>query len=678
MPSIITGYEYDIFISYRQKDNRSDQWVTNFIQALKEELDATFKEDISVYFDENPYDGLLESHDVDQSLNEKIKCLVFIPIVSQTYCDPTCFAWQQEFIAFRNFVKDDEFGLDIKLTDGNVAKRILPVRIHEIEKDDQHLFEKEINGIMRPMDFIYSEPGVNRPLAPGDRKEENLNRTRYKDQINKTANAIKDIIYGLQKRPIPVTTVIAESDQKKSQEKSIAVLPFANLSNDSEQEYFCDGLAEDLLNLLSQVKGLKVAARTSSFSFKNKNINVTEIGNQLKVGTVLEGSVRKSGDRLRITAQLINCDDGFHLWSEKYDREMTDIFAIQDEIGMAILKELEVKLLGNEMIQMLKRNTENAEAYQYYLKGRFNFHHFTPEGYLTAIECYDKALKIVPEYAKAHAGRASCYLNLWHFCILRPSKSQPQMLKATDRAMGWDNQIAESRLAEARLKMWHDFDFEEAEQEFLKVFSYNPNIPDALSHYGFLMSFFGRKKEAFSICRKITELDPFSPMISVDHSWILWMCQDYDGLFEQAKKMSELHSNFWGGDWCLAFYYMSIGNYDEAISHLKKVAKIMYSPYILPIIGGLYGVIGQKVKANKILSNLKEMEKKIYVGSFPYAIVHAGLGEMDLAFNYFEKAGSERTGQLIFLYYYARDLIPTLNQDSRFIPYLEKLGIHMR
>ena len=164
MPSIIPGYEYDIFISYRQKDNKYDGWVTEFVNHLKDELEATFKEDISIYFDENPHDGLLETHDVDQSLNEKVKCLVFIPIISQTYCDPNCFAWQKELLPFRDFAINDEYGLDIKFTNGNVAKRILPVRIHEIDDVDKQLFEKEIGGVLRSVDFIYSEPGVNRSL----------------------------------------------------------------------------------------------------------------------------------------------------------------------------------------------------------------------------------------------------------------------------------------------------------------------------------------------------------------------------------------------------------------------------------------------------------------------------------------------------------------------------------
>jgi Tfp pilus assembly protein PilF len=200
MPSIIQGYEYDIFISYRQKDNKYDGWVTEFVDNLKRELEATFKEEISVYFDINPHDGLLETHDVDASLKEKLKCLVFIPIISQTFCDPKSFAWQYEFAAFNKFSKEDLFGRDIRLANGNVASRILPVKIHDLDPEDKTLLENELGGVLRSIDFIYKSAGVNRSLrASEDHPRDNLNKTYYRDQINKVANAVKEILTTLKK-----------------------------------------------------------------------------------------------------------------------------------------------------------------------------------------------------------------------------------------------------------------------------------------------------------------------------------------------------------------------------------------------------------------------------------------------------------------------------------------------
>src|SRR5688572_17889081 len=198
MPSLIPGYQYDIFISYRHKDNKGGHWVTEFVDALRTELEATFKEDISIYFDENPYDGLLPTHDVDDSLRDKLKSLIFIPIISHTYCDPKSFAWNNEFLAFKKIVSEDPFGLKVKLPSGNVGSRVLPVRIHEIDAADLRMLENELEGKLRAIDFIYHSAGVNRPLTPKDERDGGLNKFFYRDQINKLANSVKEIILGLQ------------------------------------------------------------------------------------------------------------------------------------------------------------------------------------------------------------------------------------------------------------------------------------------------------------------------------------------------------------------------------------------------------------------------------------------------------------------------------------------------
>ena len=198
MPSLIPGFEYDIFISYRQKDNKYDGWVTEFVENLRRELGATFKEEVSVYFDINPHNGLLETHDVDASLREKLKCLVFIPIVSRTYCDPKSFAWQHEFKAFIEMAAEDQFGLRIRLPGGNVAPRVLPVRIHDLDTNDMNLCGSILGGVMRCIEFVYRSPGVNRPLRAGeDHPGDNLNKIYYRDQINKVANAAEEIISGM-------------------------------------------------------------------------------------------------------------------------------------------------------------------------------------------------------------------------------------------------------------------------------------------------------------------------------------------------------------------------------------------------------------------------------------------------------------------------------------------------
>ena len=326
MASLVPGYEYDIFISYRQKDNKGDRWVSEFVDALKTELESTFKEEISVYFDINPHDGLLETHDVNASLKEKLKCLIFIPIISQTYCDSKSFAWQHEFVAFNKLAKEDQFGRDIRLAGGNVASRILPIKIHDLDPEDKTLLENELGGVLRSIDFIYKSAGVNRPLNPSDNPDKNLNKTYYRDQINKVANAVKEIITAIKKpnqqdrgisrevsKPKPespknlkpkiiiasllVLVLIALgyffipklSKNSDSVEKTIAVLPFRNLSNDSTQLFFCDGFMEDILNNLQKVKSFTVRPRTSSYQYRDTKKSTAIIGKELNVNYLVGG-----------------------------------------------------------------------------------------------------------------------------------------------------------------------------------------------------------------------------------------------------------------------------------------------------------------------------------------------------------------------------------------------------
>ena len=307
MASLIPGYEYDIFISYRQKDNKYDGWVTEFVENLKRELEATFKEEISVYFDINPHDGLLETHDVDESLKEKLKCLVFIPIISRTYCDPKSFAWEHEFKAFVEQASKDKFGLKVKLPNNNVANRVLPVRIHDLDNEDIKKCESVLGSVLRGIEFIYKEPGVNKPLAIGDDEKKNLNGTRYRIQLNRVANAVSEIISGIKsgtpaepkeqsnnipeqgkenvkesytgknrlftsitKKSLSVISVLAiliiagvllypvifAGDSLKGLKSSddrlsVAVMPFWNRTNDTVWNVWQDGIKDNLITYLS-------------------------------------------------------------------------------------------------------------------------------------------------------------------------------------------------------------------------------------------------------------------------------------------------------------------------------------------------------------------------------------------------------------------------------------------
>jgi TolB-like protein len=554
MSSIIEGFNYDIFISYRQKDNKGDRWVSEFVDALKIELESTFKEEISVYFDINPHDGLLETHDVDASLKDKLKCLIFIPIISRTYCDPKSFAWEHEFKAFIDQASQDQFGLKVKLPNGNVANRILPVRIHDLDNPDIKECESVLGGVLRGIEFIYKSAGVNRPLrANEDHPQVNLNKTFYRDQINKIANSIREIITALgqhisQKeerevskevfKPISVpgknnkTKIIIGSiillalivlgyfliptlsKPKGHLEKSIAVLPFTNLSNDPEQEYFSDGIVEAILDHLFKIGELKVTSGTSTKRYKNTKLSVKEIGRELSVSSILEGSVQKIGNKVRITAQLIDAGTDVHLWSETYDRNISDIFSIQSEVAQTVARELKATLTSKEKGQIEKNQTNNVGAYNLYLQGRFFWRMRTEEGVKKSTEYFEKAIAIDPDYALAYTGLADTYFILTYYGW---SPNPEGYIKAKEyalKALEIDKNLAEAHAALGWLLCWSEWKWEEARKELKLAIELNPNYANAHQYYAELLDILRQDKEAREQINLALELDPLSPAMN--------------------------------------------------------------------------------------------------------------------------------------------------------------------
>ena len=408
MPSIIEGYNYDIFISYRQKDNKHDGWVTEFVENLKGELESTFKDDISVYFDINPHDGLLETHDVDESLKEKLKCLIFIPIISRTYCDPKSFAWEHEFRAFVEQASEDQFGLKVKLPNGNVASRVLPVQIHELDNEDINLCESLLKGVLRGIEFIYKSVGVNRPLIPKEEDpQDNLNHTHYRDQINKVANAIKEIINALRKHnQLTEETSIETADHAElphknrkakfiagsiavlalvifgilfipklfkpveAPEKSIAVLPFNYLSDEPDKQYLADGMMDAIRLHLSKIEDLQVKDRISVEQYRGTTKTASQICKELGVDYLVEGSFLKLEDKVRLTVDLINPDNRGHIWGEQYENKWDKIFSVQSEVARTIAKELNAAITPEEKLLIDKAPTTDLTAYDLTLQAQ--------------------------------------------------------------------------------------------------------------------------------------------------------------------------------------------------------------------------------------------------------------------------------------------------------------------
>jgi len=544
MASIIPGFEYDIFISYRQKDDRADHWVTEFVNRLRAELDATFKEEVSIYFDENPHDGLLETHNVDKSLEGKLKCLIFIPIVSQTYCDPKSFAWQHEFSAFNRMSKQDQFGRDIKLINGNVASRILPVKIHDLDVADKDLLEAELGGALRAVDFIFKSSGVNRPLrAAEDHLQDNLNKTFYRDQINKVANAIKELIIGihhLTDKPKEVAYATKKMEKPRinnfysaaaivlllglagyglyykaelgnevasAADRSIAVLPFVNLSNDPKQEYLSDGLTEELITQLSQAHDLIVISPVSARSFKGTKKTSGEIAKELKVHYILEGSVRKSDKKLLITAQLIDAGIDANIWAEKFKGTMDDVFDIQEKVSRSIVEKLRVQLTPEEDEVIAKRNFNNAAAFECYLRARNEFLKFDQNAIDRAKKEIENGLNIIGPNAALYGGMAYVYFSYANMGV-NAEENWKKAKEYVEKTLELDPRSPEGTLVLALIKSTVEGKMADAIIYLKKTLLLKPGDYHALYWLGAYYSIVGKPEKALKIMNTINRIDP--------------------------------------------------------------------------------------------------------------------------------------------------------------------------
>lgn len=476
-------------------------------------------------------------------------------------------------------------------------------------------------------------------------------------------------------RPLPSLSPAADSTtQELHRTASIAVLPFANISADPENEYFCDGLAEEILNALAKIEALQVAARTSAFSFKGREIDAGEIGRKLNVSSVLEGSVRKAGNRLRITAQLVNVADGFEIWSERYDRELKDVFDIQDEISLAIVEALKVKLLGAEKATVFRRHTDNTEAYQLYLKGRYHYAKWHKDEWKRAIEYYEQAIAKEPDYAPAWAGIAEVQGQLWYFGHVGPDSGARQFEMAVTRSLELDQTLPESHLGLAKLKFWYEWDWPGAEQEIKKTLVLNPNNGEAHASYGYLFAIIGRQFDAVTEARRALELDPLSLYIIFHVAWIFWLIGKYELWLEQGRKLVELEPQFFGAYWITGIERWMKGAHEEAIAEFQKAVSFSAGPLCLSYVGCLYGLTGDREKAQQVLHELQTLSAKKYVQRYCFAMVYAGLGEMDRAFEWLEKAYEQREGVLVLLKPMPL-MIPGLEADPRWPGLLGRIGL---
>jgi len=461
---------------------------------------------------------------------------------------------------------------------------------------------------------------------------------------------------------------------KKSIEKSIAVLPFVNMSNDPEQEYFSDGMAEEIVNSLSHVKDLKVAGRSSSFQFKGKNIDMKEVGEKLHVQTVLEGSVRKQGNRLRITVQLINAEDGYNLWSERYDREIDDIFALQDEIALTITEKLKITLLEKEKAIIQKDPAENKEAYDLYLKGRFYLNK-RGAGIIKGLEYFQQASEKDPSLTLAYTAMADTYYLLAFWSIMPPHDAMPKARQYAEKAIQLQSSQAEAYTALAFISTFYDWNWTEAKKQFQHASELNPNYAWAHYWYSYYLSFVELKyEESIREAKNLVEhLEPLVPLFHHALS-VMYICA---GRFEEGLRASEmaieLDANFFYGYRGLGLSLAGLNKYAEAIEALKTAVLLsLRQPLILVEQSWIYSLSGNESEVQKILDELIMRSQTEYISALFICCVAYYSKNYDKAFEYLEQAFEQRDSTLIGIKAYP--ISAFIRTDPRFQPFLKRMN----
>ena len=453
---------------------------------------------------------------------------------------------------------------------------------------------------------------------------------------------------------------------------SIAVLPFTNMSSDKEQDYFCEGMAEEIMNALNHIEGLHVASRMSAFQFKEQALDVRGIGKALNVKTVLEGSVRTARTRLRVMAQLTNIEDGYQLWSDKYDREMEDVFAIQDEISAKIVEALRVKLVGRQTVGQANRRTTNLEAYHLFLKGRYNWYKRELDSLQKAVEFFEKAVDKDPSYALAHAGLAESYCSLGLYG-LRPNIASARATAAVERALALDDSLAEAHAALAMKRYYLDWDWDDAEREFKRALELNASYVLASCWYAYMLSAQGRHDESIAVARRAQELDPLSPFVNTVIGIVLLGGSQNDEAITELEKALEMEGDFLLALWILSGAYCRYSRHDEAVALIERAATLAErGSFVLGLLGWVYASTGRHADAEELLRELSARAEQDYVAPPYLAWILGALGRMDEAFAYLDQAYEERHPFLVF------HMIPVydhLRSDSRYHQLLRRMRL---
>jgi serine/threonine-protein kinase len=470
------------------------------------------------------------------------------------------------------------------------------------------------------------------------------------------------------------TTPLAAVAPARADRHAIAVLPFVNASPDPDTDYFADGMTDELIDALTKVEGLHVASRTSAFAFKGKQTDVRTLGAQLGVAVVLEGTIRKAGPRLRITARLTDVRDGRHLWSQRYDRDMHDVFAVQDEIAQTIVTTLRATLLGELGDPLPRRYTANLTAYNLYLKGRYSWNKRTAEGVADGVRYFEEAIDQDEGYALAYTGLADCFALQLDYRGVPVAEGMQRAKEFALKAIALDDTLAEAHTSLGWVQFIYDWDWEAAGQAFRRALELNPRYATARQWFAWLLIAQGRVEEALAEGRLAFELDPASVSIRRSLGWLMYYARQFDGAAEQLRRAVELNPTSEETHRILGLVRLQQGRLDEAeIEFREAIGLSTELAYARAGLAHVAACAGRTDEARAILAGLYAQAKERYVSPVAFATVHLGLGEVDHAFAWIERAREERRGWLCYLK--VEPLLDPIRQDPRFAQLQEKMRL---
>jgi TolB-like protein/Tfp pilus assembly protein PilF len=450
------------------------------------------------------------------------------------------------------------------------------------------------------------------------------------------------------------------------------VLPFENVGGDTANAYFAEGIADELTNALAKIPAIRVASRSSAFTFQGKRTDARQVGRALNVGSVLEGTVRRAGNRLRVSAQLTSAGDGLVRWSDTYEREVRDVFAVQDDITRAIVGALRVKLdTASGRAASARRGTTDLEAFDRYLRGRYAWNKRTPDGLQESIRYFEEAIRRDPTYADAYSGMADAYISLFDYEILKPEEANPRARAAAMRAIALDSTLAEAHTSLAHVLL-HEWKWDESEAEFRRALELDPEQAATYHWYALALTSVGKLDQAVAMMQRAERLDPLSARMSADMGMAYYGARQYDRAIEQEKKTLRLEPGFATSYWIMGMAHEQKGELAEATAAYQQALKLRPgNPNYLAALARSQALAGKTGEARGVLKGL--LNSKEPVSPFFIALVYTAMGDKDDAFLWLDKAVTERSGSVRYLKIEPR--LDPLRSDPRFEALLQRVGL---